>query len=169
MTTDLSLLPVEARFKINVGYVGQIVLAIVDKHIAKHKELPDPRLITMGNSVIEGLKAEDIIKVFIKKSKQFWPNIKKRQESFFTEQADQVFGKVPMVDLHAFKIVFERNLLDDAEKTRLWDYFNQMVRQAIRYLYDIVIKYDMVAIDDDNKFTKDQVMILVAEYGVKIN
>lgn len=168
MTTDLSLLPVEARFKVNVGYVGQIVLDIVNKHIAKHKELPDPRLITMGNAVIEGLKAEDIIKVFIKKSNKFWPNIKKREESFFTEQADQVFGKVPMIDLQAFKVVFERKLLNDSEKTRLWDYFNQMVRQAIRYLYDIVIKFDIVVIDDI-KFTKAEVLTLVAEYGVKVN
>ena len=169
MATDLSLLPVEARFKVNVGFVGQIVLDIVDKNISKHKELPDTRLITMGNTVIDGLKAEDIIKVFIKRSKPFWPSVKRRDESFFTQHADQVFGKIPMVDLHAFKIVFERNLLDEGEKTKLWNYFNQMVRQAIRYIeYDIVIKFDIVIIDDIS-FNKNEIMALVTEYEVKIN
>lgn len=163
--------PVEQKFKTNVGYIGQIILKVVIDHKDGHPELPDARLVAVGNKVLEDMEPVDIIFNFILFSQQYWPQIKARQETFFTERADEVFGKIPYVNLKAFSIIFERKLIDAENKRKLWDYFNVIVRQAIAYLHNLQkanpSKPVVISTKGQPKeFNAEQIRSLIVEYEV---
>ena len=163
--------PVEARFKSNVSNVLNIILAIVQENKEKLKEL-DSNWIVLAINVMEDQNPEYAIEIFISYSEKYWKNIKAREKAFFLTSADNIFGQLPITNLSPFKLIFERKIIIDNDLTKLWDYLNQMVRQAIMYLRhrmrnakEVIIRKDT---KDERIFTMQQVeeMVKYHEVGV---
>lgn len=124
---------VEERFKQNSISILNIVLKIVQDNKAKLVEI-DSRLVIMAIEAVNLVNADEAIELFITHSNPYWNEIKGRKVTFFLTAADEIFGQLPITGLSPFKLIFSRNIISETETTKLWDYLNQMVRQAVMYL-----------------------------------
>jgi len=112
---------------------------------ADGKEAPLPTMMSnIAVSYIEGFKdKKKMINTFIRKSYPFWNKIRKREISFFTDNASTIFNYIPVANLdHIFDEVLkmERSsgclFVDENEKKKIWGFFDAMVNISIRYAHD---------------------------------
>lgn len=74
-----------------------------------------------------------------------WEKILTRDESFFLENANDIFAKdsyVPVDNINAFKIIFTtldpqgNPIISDEEKIIIWEYFDTLLKISIKFIHD---------------------------------
>jgi hypothetical protein len=118
---------------LDIAKFGKIlVIKLADK-------LPDDpmRLIYLEGATIflMGYDRSQLCERVIVNSVKFWDLIYSRDESFFLEKADEVFGEIPC-DSRIFAAIFKSRILSDKDKTKLWDMFNDIVKYCCLFIHE---------------------------------
>lgn len=102
-------------------------------------KLPDDpmRLIYLEGATIflMGYNRSQLCERVIVNSVKFWNLIYSRDESFFLQKADEVFGEIPC-DSKIFSEIFKTNILSPKDKTKLWDQFNDVVKYCCLFIHE---------------------------------
>lgn len=139
----------EFRFKTNVlslcDFIGRIISSFKGKCDIK------PEVVSIVSMFLLSADADLIIRTFItscffyndenKVRINLWDKIKRKDESFFFENADHIFSQLPTKEVGAFKGLFTPNekgetLISAQHKKILWDYFRSFVKISITYIYN---------------------------------
>lgn len=168
----------EFKFRLNLYYVGLIVVEVIDAHHAKHKELPAIEKVRMPVEGIRLTRPNFVVEVFADESINYWPQIKRRDREFFLKNAGDVFNFLPPENKNALAVIFERNLISAEKEKDAWTYLLLLVKLAIKYMYrhlageKIVIRQifgDGQVNPKARVFTREQLLALGKEYEVDFN
>jgi hypothetical protein len=156
---------VQERFKKNVEAIAQVIQNHIIRHRPKYPNLPDPKLIEAGKTMLETYDAEKLIQIFIRHSKPYWPEIKKRNKDFFVTSADKIFGGFGFGDkVESFKLLFTApDVIDGQTLTMFYDKFQEMVRQCLVYILEKLGNNKSISFGDV-KFVKEETVTLKTEW-----
>jgi hypothetical protein len=83
-----------------------------------------------------------LIKTFIETSYPYWDNIKSKNDDFFINNSDKIFGEYAKYDeLNSIKVIFGKNAqgnpaVDNETKDSLRPFFNSLIKISIRYIFE---------------------------------
>lgn len=114
-----------------IDLIHELILELYEKN----KTTINPSLIELIKHNIQIYNNMELINTFISKSHIYWDNIRKREESFFIDHSNNIFGEISMQHVNTFKFIFQNNILSDIDKQCIWDYMDSMVRISIKYIH----------------------------------
>lgn len=125
------------RFKENVQGMSGVVKFIITNFAP---DIINSLVLSIAINYIQKMDPIDLIEKFISKSYEYWCKIKEKDEKFFIDVADKIFGNLPSGDVNMFKNIFILKkdngdpLIGDEYKDILWNYFHANVRISLSYL-----------------------------------
>lgn len=136
----------EVRFSTNATRATALVQELITKcYNAGHKQI-SPFMIGLASAYLANLDKKFLIETFIKHTYQeCWEMIRLRQEEFFVNHSDKIFGELPVDkgNIEAFKILFTSKdsngayLVPQADRDSIFDIFISMVKICIKYVHRI--------------------------------
>lgn len=134
--------PEEERFAKNTTIMAQAVQECIQKLYNAGYKTVNPDLVALAVTVISSFDKHYLIQGFIDNSyKQCWDSIKERDETFFVENASDIFKYLPMDKVNLFKDLFTtkdaqgHSVISQSLKNQLWDLFDAMVKISIKYIH----------------------------------
>jgi hypothetical protein len=138
----MSVAPEEERFAKNAGVMAAAVHECVQKLFNAGYKTIDPEVVALAGSLISSFDKHYLIQGFIENSyEKCWDSIKARSESFFVENASDVFKYLPMDQVNLFKDLYTikdpqgHSVISQSLKDQLWKLFDAMVKIAIKYIH----------------------------------
>lgn len=134
--------PEEERFAKNTTIMAQAVLEGVKRLYDAGYQTINPTILELAVTVISTFDKHYLIQGFIENSHtKCWDNIKKRDESFFVQNASDIFKYLPMDKVNLFKDLFltkDRNgnpVVSQSLKNQVWDLLDAMIKISIKYIH----------------------------------
>ena len=133
----------EERFSKNIVDLTSLLHELIGDCHKLGKTKIEPALILIAGGIIEAYNKVNIIENFIFYSYEFWDQISKKEESFFTENCAKVFRDLPKDHVGAFKDLFEATdnqgnpIIIQDDKNAIWDYFDSLIKICIKYVHRI--------------------------------
>ena len=140
MTSDK--LTFSDKFKTNIIALLDIIHELLEDFSKRADIKINPQLVMLGKSFINTCSSSMIIDTFIDKSFEHWDRIKTRDEKFFVENCDTIFGDIPLLDTSILKTIYETTdrkgsqLLSDDDKETLWKFFESMVKLSLKHIHE---------------------------------
>ena len=123
------------KFAIVVGDLLDNIKIIIGDLYSTGGTTLTPDLIDAVKTYILSKDKVYIIDRFIDSSYEFWENIHHKDEKFFINNSDQIFGNGDS-NINAFKVIFTNNSVDDETKDFLWSCIFSMVKISTRYVFE---------------------------------
>lgn len=130
------------RFYQNIMDLASLIHELIIICYDKGYKSVDPRIVKFGSVFLGTMDEVTIIDVFIKNSYMHWVKIHGRDESFFMDNAKDIFSKVPgSQHLDSFKVLMEsktatgENVIITEDRDALWDYFDSLIKICIKYIH----------------------------------
>lgn len=134
--------PEEERFAKNTTIMAQAVHESVQRLYNAGYRTVDPTLVALAVTVISAFDKHYLIQGFIENSHdKCWDYIKKRDETFFVDNASGIFRYLPMDKVNLFKDLFTtkdsngQSVVSQSLKNQLWDLFDAMIKISIKYIH----------------------------------
>jgi hypothetical protein len=138
----MSVAPEEERFAKNTTIMAQAIHESVQKLYNAGYQTVDPNVVAFAVTVISAFDKHFLIQGFIENSHtKCWDSIKKRDEKFFIENANEVFKYLPMDKVNLFKDLFltkdsqGNSVVSQSLKNQLWELFDAMIKISIKYIH----------------------------------
>lgn len=138
----MSVAPEEERFAKNAGVMVSAVHECVEKLFNAGYKTIDPQIVALAGGLMSSFDKHYLIQGFIENShEKCWDSIKERSESFFVENASDVFKYLPMDKVNLFKDLFTtkdpqgHSVISQSLKDQLWKLFEAMVKISIKYIH----------------------------------
>ena len=141
------VIPPENRFRQNIAQLSETLACIIQDLKDEGHSFVHPIVIKLIATFLERFDADILIRNFIYYSNEYWEMIKKRNEDFFFEHADNIFRDladyVPNAQKHinTFKKLFsakddyDKFLVVQVDRDLIWDYFDCMIKISIKYVH----------------------------------
>lgn len=103
----------------------------------------NPALILLAKAYLGGLNKVELIETFIENSHMYWNEIHDKNETFFIEHTNEVFGKLP-VDvgtINVFRTFFTAKdkkgeyVVSEEDRGYIWDTFYSLVKISLKYIH----------------------------------
>lgn len=139
----------EQRFSANVQCLTELVHELTSICWDAGVKQINPILISLAGGYLSGIDKVQLIETFINNTendeKHYWDEIKNRNEKFFIEHTNEVFGKLPVEqgNIDAFKMLFTavdadgESIISDDDKTAVWDMFGSLIKICIKYVHRV--------------------------------
>lgn len=133
--------PEEVRFVSNAIGMAEAIYYELQKLHAAGLTTIEPNNVNMIIDLMKMIKNTVLIEEFISKSYQHWDKIKEKEESFFLENAGDIFAFLPPERVKAFTNLFHTKdhngkcIVRDKLKEILWNHLHGMVKICIQYVY----------------------------------
>lgn len=138
----MNIPPEEERFATNTITMAQAVKDGVERLYNAGYRTIDPNMITMVVLVIQSFDKHYLIQGFIENSQQLcWGKIKERDETFFIENAGNIFKYLPTDKVNLFKDLYTTKdatgkcVVSQTLKDQIWDLFDAMIKISIKYVH----------------------------------
>ena len=105
-----------------------------------YKQISPGMAMLAKNSIVQYDK-DFLIDSYIKKTNEYWNEIKERKLNFFEQNASKIFGKLPIGDVNIFEIILTaKNLkgeviVTEEEIESIWNSFSILVKCSIEYIH----------------------------------
>lgn len=150
--------PEEERFQANVLRATGLVKELISNCYDKGYKQINPMMIGLASAYLSGLDKNYLIDTFINHTKQVvkktdtaeseyepecWRMIRTRNEKFFVEHSDKIFGQLPVEkgNIDAFKILFTSKnekgeyIVEQPDRDAVFDIFVSMVKICLKYIH----------------------------------
>lgn len=140
---NVSIPSEEERFCRNIVDLTTLLHELISICHKAGKTKIEPALIALVGGIIENYDKTTVIENFIFYSYEFWDQIAKREEAFFSENCAKVFRDLPKDHVGAFKELFEARdnqgnpIIIDEDKDAIWDYFDSLIKICIKYVHKV--------------------------------
>jgi hypothetical protein len=131
----------EQRFKDNVINLASVIQEIMES--LKNKGINiNPTKIKLAQVFLASMKDTDLIESFISSSYKHWPNIYKKDRSYFVKEAKNIFTAVGSEDVDAFSSLFKEDskgniMLNKEDENFIIDSFHAFVKISLKYIHRI--------------------------------
>ncbi len=148
----------EERFSANVKGLTDLVHELTSMCWDAGNKQINPTLIVLAGAYLSSFNKIELTETFIEHTHEIcWEEIRNRNEIFFIEHSEQIFGKLPVGqgNIDAFKILFTakdsngESIISDDDKDAIWDHFGTLVKICIKYVHKV---RDCYLFEKDNKF-----------------
>lgn len=141
------IVPPENRFRKNITQLSETLATIIGELQDDGHTFVPPIIIQLITTFLENFDAHTLIRNFIYYSGEHWGMIKKRNEDFFFDHADNIFRDlgdyVPNAQKHinTFKSLFAAKddnddfLVVQDDRNLIWEYFDSMIKISIKYVH----------------------------------
>lgn len=133
----------ESRFLRNIVDLTKLMHELISLCHKEGKTKIEPGFIILVGSLIERYDKVIIIENFIGYSYEFWNQIEKKEESFFSVNCSKVFRDLPEDYVTMFKELFEardnkgNSIIIKEDKDAIWDYFHSLIKICIKYIHKV--------------------------------
>jgi hypothetical protein len=130
------------RFILNARGLFNLISELVENAHKQGFKIVNPKLVGFAGIVLFNIDKSFVINKFIEKSHLHWDKILNKDDTFFFENASDVFVGLPTDKINAFKDLYSlknqdgTNFVEDDDKDALWEYFESLVRISITYLLE---------------------------------
>lgn len=133
----------EERFMTNVLDLTDLVHELATICWDAGRKDINPQMVLFAEKYLESYDKISLIEVFIKHSYKHWDQIKDRNETFFVENASEIFQYLPVdsKNINALRLFFTATT-DDGEhiivqddRDAIWNIFDSLVRICIKYVH----------------------------------
>lgn len=105
----------------------------------------NPALILLAKGYLSRLNKVDLIETFIENSHMYWNEIHDKNENFFIEHTNEVFGKLPVDSgtINVFRTFFTAKdkkgeyIVSEEDRGYIWDTFYSLVKICLKYIHRI--------------------------------
>lgn len=127
----------------------EALIVVVNSKIPKDATM---RLVCVqGASVIlSGFNDRKLTDRVIEKSSPYWTHITERDETFFKEKAQSVFGELP-INFDIFADFFKDGVLTTNQKNKLWTLFEGLIPISCLYIHEMRSPVKMESPDGNGK------------------
>ncbi len=108
---------------------------IISDYKDQGKTSIDPKLISGASELLELYPGNRLTGDFIDLSYQHWTQIHDRDETFFLENSSTIFDNISPYHIDIFKPLFDKNVIDDNDKTHIWKHMVGMIKISILYIH----------------------------------
>lgn len=131
--------------------------------------------IEMYHSVINVLNEENeidkLINNFIKNSYPYWKQILSKDERFFIDNCDKIFGNLDNITITKIKNLFKDEIIKEEDKEIIWEYLKILINISCKYVHH---KRGPKIKDDgkkcyNNNFMKEEINMKTYEKLLNIN
>jgi hypothetical protein len=133
----------EDKFFKSMTELTDLVQELINDAFNRGYTIVHPIVVQLGSAYLsKNYNKERIIQGFIKYSHEHWDIIKARNEDFFSEHANSIFGDIPMKNVDAFKSLFTlkdkngANVIVKEDRDAIWNFFDSFVKISIRYVFE---------------------------------
>lgn len=105
-------------------------------------DLSQTQSVKLSPALIQGAKAfilskdkVHLIEEFIKNTNNYWEKIHRKDDKFFIENSNDIFGEIGD-DMNALKIIYTSNLIDDETKDYLWECLFSLIKISVKYVFE---------------------------------
>lgn len=130
----------DEKFKSNFLALMEGVKQLISYAKGHGHSVINPSYLEIGIKLLESKNTHENLKFIRSRSFKYWKLIKERKESFFLDNAKDIFSDFQSPDsVDLFKTLFTAKTKDgkliigDANKTVIWDRLNNMVINMIKY------------------------------------
>jgi hypothetical protein len=134
--------PEEERFSLNTGILIDAVKNCLEELYDRNLTTINPNTISIIQAILTTMDKHFLIKEFISNSHEFfWEKIKNRDESFFIENANEIFKKLPIDKINIFKDLFTQKdengdfIISVKTKNEIWHLFDTLIKISIKYIH----------------------------------
>lgn len=136
----------EERFSANIKSLTDLVHELTSMCWDAGNKQINPTLIMLAGAYLSSFNKVELIEIFIENTHEIcWEKIRNRNENFFIEHSEQIFGKLPISqgNIDAFKILFTakdqkgESIISDEDKDAIWDHFGTLVKICIKYVHRV--------------------------------
>ena len=157
--------PHEERFKSNMESLTKVLYGYFQNLYSRNITKIQPNTILIAQGVVEAYNPIAVLENYIEYSKDFWPKIAARDDSFMVENCHEIFRDIPTSNpdelirtfktLYTSRIILDKstnneivvtpddpryndghNVLTDSEKDTIWRLFTAMTKISIKYIHD---------------------------------
>lgn len=144
------------RFSSNLKDLCELTVDTLNFLISKgYTDVPNPTLMTLASLFVNSFNDNAKIEKFIERSNEHWDKIRQCDESFFIENARDIFAdKVSMENIDMFSSIFKlKNPKGEFAVTKdtresFWEFFHALVKISIRYIHQERNPYKLVFGDE---------------------
>lgn len=152
----MSAVPEEERFSMNTVIMAQAVHESITRLFNAGYKTVNPTIVAFAIGVIQTFDKHYLIQGFIENchpppeswgknisnpTTVCWDNIKQRDETFFVNNASNIFKYLPMDKVNLFKDLFTtvdtngKCVISQSLKDQIWDLFDSMIKISIKYIH----------------------------------
>ena len=124
-----------AKFKTNLIQLCNDMKDIIAPIYEKGLTNINPQLIEFVSAFLNTYDTNQLFNNFISYSCDYWGKIKAKDESFFIENAKDIFRDLPVDNIDPFKEFFEGSNIEDEDKDLIWEYFTSFVKLSLRHIH----------------------------------
>lgn len=134
----------EERFStVTKGLINLIHGSVVAAWEKGFKKI-NPQLVGLAGGYVSGIDKKELIETFISgtevKHPGCWEQIRERQEKFFIEHTDAIFGNLPVGKeyIDSFREFFtDPKIIEKEDKGAIFDHVSSMVKICIKYVHRV--------------------------------
>lgn len=136
----------EERFSTNVKGLTDLVHELTSLCWDSGNKQVNPILINLAGAYLSSLDKVELIETFINHTHEVcWEEIRNRNENFFIEHTNEIFGKLPVEqgNIDAFKMLFTAKdkhgeaVISGEDRNAVWDIFGSLVKICIKYVHRV--------------------------------
>lgn len=131
----------EDRFHRNVVDMSNLIGDLVTIAFEKGYNIVNPALVTVASNILNSYDKTKLITNFIEKSHPHWKMVLRKNELFFIEHAQEIFGDLPLSSVDAFKKLFtlvddkKQPVIEKEDRESIWDFFHSLVKICIKHIH----------------------------------
>jgi len=136
----------EERFMTNIKDLINLMHELITTCWEEGIKDINPIMINFAGSYLSSYDKTELIETFIEHTHQeCWEKIRLKEEQFFIEHTDKIFGKLPVGknNIDAFKILFtskDKNgnyIIIEEDRDAIFDIFGTLVKICIKYVHRV--------------------------------
>lgn len=138
----MTAVPEEERFAGNVAIMVEAIQESVQRVYDQGIRTVNPGMIAFISTIITSFDKHYLIQGFIENShEKCWSCIKNRDETFFIENAGDIFKYLPAEKVNLFKDLYlakdanGKNVVSQSLKDQIWSLFDAMIKISIKYIH----------------------------------
>lgn len=129
------------RFSENMYSFIELSRELITKCYQEGKTKIHLMVITMVEAFLKDYDREKLIFNFITTSCEYWDEIHKRNEIFFSQHCGKVMKDLPTDYVDSFKVLFESknsdgtNVIGNEDREAIWDYFDCLIKTSLHHIH----------------------------------
>lgn len=130
------------RFFDNITDLSEYTFDLVSNLFNSGVKIVNPSVVKLASCVVEGLDKDKLITGYIMHSYKHWNQIKDHNRYFFSKDGCDIFGKLPLNSVQAFRDLFTlkkedgTHVVDGEDADILWEYFESLCKIGIKYIHN---------------------------------
>lgn len=131
--------PEEERFQVVLLGLVDNLISIVTYLTSRGHKIIDVGVLTFGKGIIKNIDKKVLIRNLFDRSHKYWDKILEKKESFFIENAKDVFSEFDSKDVSPFALLFTakdtegKQLVSEANRETIWKIVHSMTKISIKY------------------------------------